>query len=316
MGHQITKKSTPRRGSLQYYPITRSKRAFHTFPSFPLLGPKEIGGFAGYKAGMLHLVYIDNDKNSPTFKTELVSAATVLECPPVLVSAIRFYKNHTSVGETWAKGLNKNVLRRVKFKEENSNPDELVKIADSLSLIVSTQPWLTGLKKTPEIFELSIGGDINTAFSVAKDKLGKTLDVSDVLKDGSFIDVAGVTKGKGFSGSVKRFGVKIYPVHASGSRRKAGNLGAESMAKVQFTVPQHGRLGFNSRVEYNKFVLKVISDPAEVNIPSGYKRYGKLSSSAVVLKGSVPGKNGSLILMRKPIRQSKKSEPVRVSLIK
>ena len=52
------------------------------------------------------------------------------------------------------------------------------------------------------------------------------------------VDVGAITKGKGFQGSVKRYGVKIYPVHASKSRRKAGNLGAETMAKVQYTVPQ------------------------------------------------------------------------------
>ena len=152
--------------------------------------------------------------------------------------------------------------------------------------------------------------------TLGKELLSKEIEASSVIKDGNFVDVASVTKGKGFTGSVKRYGVKIYPVHASKSRRKAGNLGAESMAKVQFTVPQHGRLGFNSRVEYNKFVFRVIKDADEVNIPSGYKRYGNVKGSAIILKGSVPGSASRLIMLRKAIRPTKKAEPVKVTVLK
>ncbi len=227
MGHQITKKSTPRRGSLQYYPITKSKKPYNTFSSFvELETPQDVSVFAGYKAGMTHVSYVDNDKNSPTFKMEVISPATIIECPPLLVCAIRFYKNGVVFTEIWGENLPKEIKRRV------------------------------------------------------------------------------------FTGSVKRFGVKIYPVHASKSRRKAGNLGAETMAKVQYTVPQHGRLGFNSRVEYNKFVLRVFKDGKELNDKNGLYRYGYLSSSAVLLKGSVPGSTGRLV------RPIKKSEPVKVNLIR
>lgn len=317
MAHQITKKSTPRRGSLQFYPITRSDRAYHNFPSFGRLDAKEISGFAGYKAGMIQLVYLDNDKNSPTFKNEVLTNATVIECPPLLVCALRFYNNsNNTIGESWAQGLHKNVERRIKYKGGNADPDALKGKASDLRLLVSTQPWMTTLKKKPELFELGIGGDLNTKFPIAKELLGKELDISNIIKDGSFLDVSSVTKGKGFQGSVKRFGVKIYPVHASKSRRKAGNLGAESMAKVQFTVPQHGRLGFNARVEYNKFVLKIVKEPKDINISSGYKRYGNLSKTALVLKGSVPGSTGRLIIMRKALRPNKHAEPVKVSFVK
>ncbi|MCL5009367.1 MAG: 50S ribosomal protein L3 [Candidatus Parvarchaeota archaeon] len=316
MGHQITKKSTPRRGSLQYYPIKKSKRAFNNITNFGNLAPKELSGFAGYKVGMLQVSYIDSDKNSPTFKNDILTNATLLECPPMVVSALKFYNNGKTIGETWAQGLNKNITRTVKYKENNSSSDDLKAKSDDLRLLVSTQPWLIGLKKKPELFELGVGGSIDDKYSVAKDLLGKELDVSSVIKDGYFVDVSAVTKGKGFTGSVKRFGVKIFPQHASKSRRKAGNLGAESMAKVQFTVPQHGRLGFNSRVEYNKFVLKIVKTPDDVNIKKGYTRYGNVSGTVLVLKGSVPGSTGRLIILRKAIRQIKKLEPVKVNFIR
>ena len=301
---------------MQYYPIKKSRRAYNTISNFKGLEKNEIGGFAGYKVGMLQLTYIDSDKNSPTFKMEVMTNATILEAPPLLVCAARFYRNGITFGESWGSGLNKFVQRKVKFKENNKNIDDFKDKADDIRLLVSTQPWKAGLKKKPEIFEVGVGGSFDEKFSTIKDVLGKDIDVSSVIKDGNFVDVAAITKGKGFTGSVKRYGVKIYPVHASKSRRKAGNLGAETMAKVQYTVPQHGRLGFNSRVEYNKFVFRVIKDPEEANIPNGYKRYGNLKSSAIVLKGSVPGSAGRLIIMRKAIRPTKKAEPVKITLLR
>ncbi len=301
---------------MQYYPIKKSRRAYNTISNFNGLEKNEIGGFAGYKVGMLQLTYIDSDKNSPTFKMEVMTNATILEAPPLLVCAARFYRNGITFGESWGSGLNKFVQRKVKFRENNKNMDDFKGKADDIRLLVSTQPWKAGLKKKPEIFEVGVGGSFDEKFSTVKDILGKDIDVSSVIKDGNFVDVAAITKGKGFTGSVKRYGVKIYPVHASKSRRKAGNLGAETMAKVQYTVPQHGRLGFNSRVEYNKFVFRVIKDPEEANIPSGYKRYGNLKSSAIVLKGSVPGSAGRLIIMRKAIRPTKKAEPVKITLLR
>ena len=316
MGHQITKKSTPRRGSLQYYPIRKSKRPYNTVNNFKDLEKGEIGGFAGYKAGMIQLVYIDSNKSSPTFKMEVMTNATVIECPPLLVCAVRFYNNGITVGESWGTNINKYVQRKVKFKENNKSVDDFKGKANDLRLLVATQPWSIGLKKKPEIFELAVGGNFDDKLETAKNFLSKSIEVSSVIKDGTFVDVGAITKGKGFQGSVKRYGVKIYPVHASKSRRKAGNLGAETMAKVQYTVPQHGRLGFNSRVEYNKFVFKVVKDPQEVNIPSGYKNYGNLKGNAIVLKGSVPGSASRLIIMRKAIRPTRKAEPVKITLLK
>lgn len=301
---------------MQYYPIKKSRRAFNNNTNFGSLGAKEFSGFAGYKAGMLQVSYIDGDKNSPTFKSEVITNATLVECPPLIVSAIRFYKDGKTVGESWASGLNKNVSKRVKYKENNASPDDLKAKSDDLRILVSTQPWLIGLKKKPELFEMGVGGNLEDKYASAKESLGKELDISSIIKDGSFVDVSAVTKGKGFTGSVKRFGVKIFPEHASKSRRKAGNLGAESMAKVQFTVPQHGRLGFNSRVEYNKFVLKIVKTPEDINIKKGYTRYGNLSGTTLVLKGSVPGSAGRLVIIRKAIRQVKKLEPVKVNFIR
>ncbi len=316
MGHQITKKSTPRRGSMQYYPIKKSKRPYNTLSISKNLEKDEISGFAGYKAGMIQLTYIDSDKNSPTFKMEVMTNATILECPPLLVCAVRFYKQGITLGEVWGSGLNKFIQRTVKFKENNKQLEDFTGKAEDLRLLVSTQPWQIDLKKKPEVFELAVGGNLEEKINFSKNQLGKEIDVSSVIKDGNFLDVASVTKGKGFAGSVKRYGVKIYPVHASKSRRKAGNLGAESMAKVQFTIPQHGRLGFNSRVEFNKFVFKVIKNPEEVNISSGYKRYGNIKGSAIVLKGSVPGSTGRLITLRKSIRPTKKAEPVKINILR
>ena len=61
------------------------------------------------------------------------------------------------------------------------------------------------------MLEIKIGGsDMKAVFEHAKSLLGKEVRAKD-LSEGMFIDVPGVTKGKGFAGAVKRFGVKVQP---------------------------------------------------------------------------------------------------------
>jgi len=63
-------------------------------------------------------------------------------------------------------------------------------------------------KKIPEIRELRIsGGSVEGQIKYAKDILGKELKINDVVKEGDMIDTIAVTKGKGFQGHVKRWGV-------------------------------------------------------------------------------------------------------------
>ena len=81
----------PRRGSLAYYPRKRAKRIYPRVSSYPEVKEVKLLGFAGYKAGMGHVVVLDNDKNSKTFGQKISVPVTVIDCPPLRVVGIRFY---------------------------------------------------------------------------------------------------------------------------------------------------------------------------------------------------------------------------------
>lgn len=115
--------------------------------------------------------------------------------------------------------------------------------------------------------------------------LGDVVNV-DIFEEGEYVDVVGTSKGKGFQGVVKRhnFGGVGQATHGQHNRLRApGSIGAASYpAKVFKGMKMAGQMG-NSRVKASNLqVLKVL---AEKNI--------------IVVKGSVPGANGSTLTIVK-----------------
>ena len=71
--------------------------------------------------------------------------------------------------------------------------------------------------------------------------IGQTLDVS-LFADGEEVDVTGVSKGKGFSGTIKRHGFRRGPeTHGSDSHRQPGSIGAGTYPGKVFKGTPHGR---------------------------------------------------------------------------
>ena len=314
----MVKDSKPRRGSMAYYPRARAKSIVARIRSWPEVDEVRPLGFAGYKVGMIHVYMIEDNPNSPFYGREVFKAVTVLECPPLVVVGVRLYENTPyglkTLTEIWHPQLPK-YIDRVFTVPKNLPPleESLKKIEEvkdrvhKVRLIVCTQPWRTGIgKKKPEVFEIEIGGKPNEALKYALDKLGKELKVSDVFKEGEYVDVIAVTKGKGFQGVVKRFGVKILPrwhKHRKGARR-IGSIGPTKPA-VMFTTPRAGQMGFHQRTEYNKRILKIGDNPEEINPKGGFKHYGIIRNQYVLIEGSVPGATKRLIKLRVPIRPRK-----------
>ena len=303
----------PRRGSLEFYPRKRAKRIYPAISTYPESEKVKIPLFAGYKVGMTHVIAIDTRKSSVSSGQEISFPATVLDCPPIKVVGIRTYKNTTkgfeAFSESWAKDLPKDIKRKVKIGKMPDKLGEIEKNLEKISkirLIACTQPKLSGIgKKKPEIFEIEISGkDVKEKFEFAKQNLGKELNVKDVIKEGELIDVIAVTKGKGMAGVVKRFGVRIQDRHAKKKLRHVGTLGPQTPGKVRWTAPLAGQLGFQTRTELNKRVLK-IGEGKEINPKSGFKRYGIIKSNYLLLDGSVPGSKKRLIMLRSAIRPSK-----------
>ena len=315
----------PRRGSLAFYPRKKAKRIYPKISTYPKIEEVKPLAFAGYKVGMTQIVVIDNNKNSPTFGQEIVVPVTAIECQPLRVVGIRAYKE-TKKGmkvfcEVWAEQLPKEISRKVKIgkvnqKEKIQKIEKNIENIKEIRLIVATQPKLTGLKKkTPEIFEIPVGGKtVKEKWEYAKSILGKEIDIKDVFREGEFLDVIAITKGKGTQGPVKRFGVKIQVRKAHGYLRHVGSLGQERPGKVRWTVAQAGQTGFQRRTEYNKKLIK-IGEGKEINPKGGWIRYGVIRGKYVLIEGSVPGPKKRLIIMRKAIRAKKVFEPVEVKLI-
>jgi large subunit ribosomal protein L3 len=306
----------PRDGSLGYSPKIRAKRIYPAITTYPESDKPKVLGFAGYKSAMLHAIVTDNRKTSLTSGLDVSVPVTVLDCPPLKVIGIRAYENTVNgfrvFTEAIAKELPKELNRKIKladFKTEEKLAvieKNLIKIS-KIRLIVATQPKLSGIeKKTPEIFELEIGGKgMKEILDFAKTLIGKEVKAGDVAKEGELVDVMAITKGKGTQGPVKRWGIKIQNRKAGTKRRHVGSLGQERPGKVRWTVAQAGQLGFSKRTELNKRILKIGEKGEEITPKQGFTRYGVIKDNYMLVEGSVPGGHKRLVLIRSPIRPQK-----------
>jgi len=314
MGHKS--KSAPRRGSLMFYPRVRAKNMTGRVRTWPEVGgaPKLLG-FAGYKVGTTHLIMVDNRPKSPLFGREVIRSVTVVETPPIFVYGYRAYvktpKGIKTLGEvqlkTVPKYAEKTLIRSKEYDPAKSQADIEGKLNDVVELraLALTQPHKTGIgKRTPDLLEIKVGGDdIKSAYEYAKGLMGKEIKAKDLYAEGSIVDATGVTKGKGFAGAVKRFGVKIQPnwhKHRKG-HRVVGSI-SPSKPHMMFTIPRPGRMGFNQRTEYNKLILKISENPSDINVAGGFLHYGLVKGEHVVVDGSLPGPTKRLVRFRHPVR--------------
>jgi large subunit ribosomal protein L3 len=304
----------PRRGSMGYSPRKRAKREVPKLDSWPeAAGGPRIQGFAGYKAGMTHAILVDYRPSSTTAGQEVQVPVTVVETPPLRIAAVRVYSRGgnglRTAGELWSEKPDRELSRLYEIKKNRNFAQEVENFkkieGEEVNIIVHTQPSLvTGVpKKKPELMEIRIGGGtfaerLEYAISI----LGKDVTVRDYLKDGDVVDVIAVTKGKGFQGAVKRWGVKLLSHKNSKHTRMIGTLGPKRPGYIWPTVPQSGQMGYHQRTELNKRVLKIGDNGEEITPSGGFLNYGKVSGSYLLLHGSIPGPAKRLIRLRDTVR--------------
>ncbi|MGB9725318.1 MAG: 50S ribosomal protein L3 [Fervidicoccaceae archaeon] len=327
MGHR--KKSAPRRGSLGVRPRKRASSLIGRVRSWPEVVDGRIHplGFLGYKVGMTHAMIVDDRKTSMTYGKLIFMPVTVLETPPMIFAGIRAYSYDINSGmqpmaEVWAdqSALSSTYIDRLikNFNGAKENSHALEKIESSLASITElralllSQPVLAGgiPKKKPELIEVALSGnEFKKQFEYAVSMLGKRISVGEVFNPGNFIDVIGVTKGKGFQGPVKRFGIKVLPRWHK-HRKAARKIGARGpgFGSVS-TAPQAGQMGFHQRVDYNKRIISIgeVSKHGEdllkkINPVSGWHKYGLVKSDYLILAGSVPGARKRPLILRYPVR--------------
>ena len=179
--------------------------------------------------------------------------------------------------------------------------------------IITTIPVLSGIgKKKPEILEVKIHGkNIDEKIEYAKTILGSYLTPRDVFVEGQLVDIIGVTKGHGWQGVIKRFGVRELPrwhKHRKGSRKVAtrGPAFTYSMSEE----PQAGQMGFHKRTELNKRILRIGSSGYEIVVKGGYLNYGLVYGPYILLEGTGLGPTKRLLVLRHPIRPFSKWLPL------
>ena len=114
-------------------------------------------------------------------------------------------------------------------------------------------------------------------------EVGQTVDVS-LFAEGDIVDVTGVSKGKGFSGTIKRHNFRRGPeTHGSDSHRQPGSIGAGTYpGKVFKGTGMAGHMGAE-RVTITK--LTVVRTDLERNL--------------LIVRGNVPGAPNGLVMVRK-----------------
>lgn len=302
----------PRRGSKAYYPRKRASRIYPRISNWKPSKDVKLLGFAGYKAGMTHVLLVDTNPNTKTTGQQISRPITILECPPLSVFGFRCYSKNKTSFDVLSEKLDKNLSRKMKVPKEPKKMEEqlkkLPKNVTKVSLICHTNPKF---KKKPEVFEMAIGGTSEEQMKYAQEIIGNEIKLSDVFKEGDMIDVVAVTKGKGFQGPVKRFGVALHGRKAQQMQRHMAPLGQNEPGKVRWTIPQAGQHGFHRRTEINKRILK-ISEGFEIS--GDFLKYGKVTGDCVVLEGSIPGAKKRMIRLRFAMRE-KKSYPIDIKYV-
>ncbi len=315
--------NAPRRGSISYYPRVRAKKET---PSLRGYGTENKPlNFLVYKVGMVQVQGKNTHKASPSFNHEVVVPATVVECAPLKVFGVRAYEKaevgYCVLSDVIADNVDKELKRTILNFKQPQNKDGKEKKEDKkeekkedtytiadfekelaeieyFTLLVNTQP---SFKKTPDISEVFLGGTKEQQLAYAKEKLGKELPLEEAFKEGEFLDVRAVTRGKGFQGPVKRFHVRSLRPKNKRSR-VVGSIGPWHPNTVMWTVARAGQMGYQNRTETNKKLIKISKDITQVNPKSGFNNFGLVQGEYALIFGSVPGPVKRCIAIRKSLR--------------
>jgi len=171
-----------------------------------------------------------------------------------------------------------NTVTRVRTPERDGYTAVQIGVEESARL---TKPEIGQLKNLPKLSvlrEFRLDEAAPEAYTV-----GQKLDVT-LFAPGDIVDVVGVSKGKGFSGHIKRHHFKRGPkTHGSDHHRAPGSIGpGTTPGRVYKGMRMAGHMG-DARSTVKK--LRIVRADAERNL--------------LLVKGSVPGAPNALILVKK-----------------
>lgn len=127
----------------------------------------------------------------------------------------------------------------------------------------------------PKRFVKEIAGEEMLVFEVGQQVKGN------IFANGEIVDVTGISKGKGYSGAIKRHNFRIGPKsHGSGYHRGIGSMGAIDPARVKPGKKMAGRMGGETKTIQN---LELVKYDEQNNV--------------LLIKGNVPGAKNSYVMV-------------------
>jgi large subunit ribosomal protein L3 len=125
---------------------------------------------------------------------------------------------------------------------------------------------------------------------VAGFEVGQEIKVDQIFEEGQFVDVQGVTRGRGFQGVVRRYhfagNVQTHGTHEY--RRHGGSIGTRmTPGRVKLGQKMPGHMGAENKSVLSQKVVKLIPD-----------------QNLVLIGGGVPGARGGLVVVRGAIKKS------------
>ena len=152
MGHR--RHSAPHRGSLAYLPRCRAKSMEARIRAWPKVDSDEprLLAHAGFKAGCVQIVNIDDREKTPNHGKQLVSLGTVIATPPILIIGIRGYsidsRGRHAEFDYYADNLPKYISRFFKVKEKSLDSSEKsLKRIKEIFAIIAVTPRNAGLSQ-------------------------------------------------------------------------------------------------------------------------------------------------------------------------
>ncbi len=256
-------------------------------------------------------VSMTDDTEAPSKGQEISRPCTFVEIPETHVYGARFYSRNeiSHYKQTSMEIYSKEVADKFKLKTKSKHTLENVKAKlpefkeITILLVANAKEAPTGQHHRVR-YESSLGGaNLEEKLKFVTANMGKPVTLNDVFKSGEYIDIVSVTKGKGWAGTIKRFGTARLYHKATQKTRHIGTLGPFTPGKVLFTVPQAGQMGFNYRTEYNKRILKIgkKEESASYTPSSGFQNYGKMANDFLMIDGSIPGPAKRLVRLKKSV---------------
>jgi large subunit ribosomal protein L3e len=343
MSHR--KFEAPRHGSLGFLPRKRATSIRGKIRTFPRDNPEvkpHLTAFMGYKAGMTHVVREIHFPGSKMWHNrETCEAVTIVECPAMVAVGVVGYietpNGLRALTTIWANHLSNEVLRRFyknwyrskkkaftnyqknlteKPKDLARQFDRIKKYCTVVRVIAHTQIGKLNLRqKKAHVMEIQVnGGTIPQKVEFAKKLLEKEVSVDSVFNLDEYVDVIGVTKGKGFEGVTTRWGTTRLPRKTRKGLRKVACIGAWHPSRVKYSVPRAGQNGYHHRTEMNKRIYRIGKtgqandastefDYTEKNITpiGGFPHYGFITQDWLMLKGCTVGVKKRVLTLRKAI---------------